>query len=678
MTSVPSTTSQPQRLNKNACSICARRKVKCDKANPCANCIKAQTECTYEAPAPYRPRKRAADEDLLARLARYEDLMREHNVDFTHCANEWVPSGLEAQGNGSHVQSPISANLKASQPKPSASLPETPAVNTQLCSWSTLCSEVCSLSQSPAPSFNRAAVSKLKYPPIQSLGYKDDFVSDPALPPQFVLTGDEPKIEKLHPEAKHIYRLWQTFVENVNPLMKIVHVPTLQQRVLDACWDPEAQPKPLTATLLTVYALAVTSMSSDDCSVTFGETRATLLARYRTAALRALIEANFLISRDFEVLQAFVMFLFIDPESELTSTLCGAAVSIAHKMGLHRVCTDSRVPIFDKEMRIRLWWQLFAMDCRCRIASNPGMKPPIDMFGELRPPLNVNDVDLHPDMTESPTEHTGPTEMMGVLTKSQVFNFMRNSKQAAKAFQGVVQVSPKCRTSTELEDDVIKDIDSMYQEQQFGKWDTKIPLHRLARAISKLNVAHMRFKVHHPRWRGTVRGGEVYMTQQQSDLVFESALTMLEMIDVGLRSNFSSHLFIHMTAKPPIDAYIYVLSELRQRPLGERVDVAWKLVEGLYSNHPELLEGTASTFFAAFRDLTMEAWQARIKELVVVQGAREFDLTPRCIQLLWDRMQFSNEQGLQTSAAPGPHEFDILGMGEGGVLDWENWNAFYF
>ncbi len=76
----------PQGLHKYACSLCARRKVKCDKGDPCSNCLKAQAQCIYETPTPHRPRKRAADEDLLARLALYEDLMRKYNVDFTHYA----------------------------------------------------------------------------------------------------------------------------------------------------------------------------------------------------------------------------------------------------------------------------------------------------------------------------------------------------------------------------------------------------------------------------------------------------------------------------------------------------------------------------------------------------------------------------------------------------------------
>jgi hypothetical protein len=82
-------------IRKHACTICARRKVKCDKTDPCSNCQKAGTQCSYEAPAPPKPRKRAADEDLLARLAVYEELMKKNGVDFTQHVNVWRSSGLE-------------------------------------------------------------------------------------------------------------------------------------------------------------------------------------------------------------------------------------------------------------------------------------------------------------------------------------------------------------------------------------------------------------------------------------------------------------------------------------------------------------------------------------------------------------------------------------------------------
>lgn len=95
-------------LHRYACSLCARRKVKCDKENPCTNCVKAQVQCLYEAPVPHRPRKRAGDEDLLNRLALYEDLMQKHNIDFSHYAHTWVPSAPEPKLKDNEPQTPLS------------------------------------------------------------------------------------------------------------------------------------------------------------------------------------------------------------------------------------------------------------------------------------------------------------------------------------------------------------------------------------------------------------------------------------------------------------------------------------------------------------------------------------------------------------------------------------------
>jgi Fungal Zn(2)-Cys(6) binuclear cluster domain len=122
MTSLPPAASralQANRRDKHACSLCARRKVKCDKGDPCSNCLKAKVQCLYdEAPATPRPRKRAADENLLVRLAQYEDLMRKHSIDFTHCANTWLPSGLEVKLKESESQSPVSVTSATRRPRP--------------------------------------------------------------------------------------------------------------------------------------------------------------------------------------------------------------------------------------------------------------------------------------------------------------------------------------------------------------------------------------------------------------------------------------------------------------------------------------------------------------------------------------------------------------------------------
>lgn len=60
--------------------------------------------------------KRAADEDLLARSALYEDLLRKHKIDFSHYANTWVSSGMKTKFKESEDSSSVSAVSTTSLP----------------------------------------------------------------------------------------------------------------------------------------------------------------------------------------------------------------------------------------------------------------------------------------------------------------------------------------------------------------------------------------------------------------------------------------------------------------------------------------------------------------------------------------------------------------------------------
>src|SRR5690349_12465851 len=65
-----------------SCIRCFERKVKCDKQNPCSNCIRSKTECVFRIPtAPRRRKKRPQEEILLARLQHCEDLLRSKGID---------------------------------------------------------------------------------------------------------------------------------------------------------------------------------------------------------------------------------------------------------------------------------------------------------------------------------------------------------------------------------------------------------------------------------------------------------------------------------------------------------------------------------------------------------------------------------------------------------------------
>ncbi|GKT94685.1 fungal specific transcription factor [Colletotrichum tofieldiae] len=417
--------------------------------------------------------------------------------------------------------------------------------------------------------------------------------------------------------------------------------------------------------LFAMYTLAITSVSAEECLTAFGETKVALSARYRDAAFRALVEADFLTTRNFEVLQAFVLFLFSDPDSELTSTLTGAAIRVGQKIGLHRHKPDPKISVFDGEMRVRLWWQLHGIDARVRAAGRR-TQPSEGEFGDVRLPLNVNDADLHPEMTELPVEHTGPTEMLCVLMKFEVFDWVRSSAMAAMIQDMLSQGPARGKKQTELEDKAIDELEGRYHEKFLRHLDRNVPLHALTYAMAKLAIARMRCKAHSP---------EDKPRAAESDVLFESILTWLEMMDVAMRSKFSSHLVAHMTTKYTVDAYVYMISDLRQRRSGERVVLAWTLVEKLYEEHLELTEEGQNPFFAALGDLTLEAWEARRAELVDSQETRVTGAWPRFIHLLWDQRRNKATQVSQL-VIPEFQSLDPIGLTDDGDLDWEYWNDF--
>lgn len=105
------------------------------------------------------------------------------------------------------------------------------------------------------------------------------------------------------------FMLWQTFLQNVNPLSKVIHAPHVQPQVLEASKDFDSVSKPAIALLFAIYAAAVMSLKEEDCQAQLNMTKTALLGRYFSAAQQALSAASFMKSRNFVTLQAFVVFL---------------------------------------------------------------------------------------------------------------------------------------------------------------------------------------------------------------------------------------------------------------------------------------------------------------------------------------------------------------------------------
>lgn len=147
-------------------------------------------------------------------------------------------------------------------------------------------------------------------------------------PERFLIDHDsQPKsLRALHPQPVHIFRLWQTYLDNCNPLLKLFHAPTMQQIILEASSDLEHIPRHIEALMFSIYLIAVTSLTNQECETMLNESRSELLTKYSHAIQQALANARFLKSLNLSTLQALCIYLVSYPprsrvESGITSPL---------------------------------------------------------------------------------------------------------------------------------------------------------------------------------------------------------------------------------------------------------------------------------------------------------------------------------------------------------------------
>ena len=132
----------------------------------------------------------------------------------------------------------------------------------------------------------------------------------------FGSTLSAPKdLRLLHPPPMHISMLCNFYIENVDPMFKVLHVPTLRAMVSDAVANVDSIPSGthVEALLFAMYYSAITSLTPDESLQHFHDGKESLLAKYKAGTERALSNANFLTECDLETLQALSILLVCPP-----------------------------------------------------------------------------------------------------------------------------------------------------------------------------------------------------------------------------------------------------------------------------------------------------------------------------------------------------------------------------
>ncbi|KAL7945393.1 N-terminal binuclear Zn cluster-containing protein [Trichoderma barbatum] len=508
-----------------------------------------------------------------------------------------------------------------------------------------------------------------------------------------VLSADlfNTNVEDLQPDPIHIFRLWQLYIDRVNPLFKVIHVPTLQPLIMEAVNNMSAMPLHNQALLFAIFGMASVSMSAAECIQTIGMSREAAIQKFNTGTKASLIKYSFLKNYNMTTLQAVVLYLLslegrYDRHAQWV--ISGVIMRIAQKMGYHRDGSQLNLTPFETEMRRRIWWQIMMLDAKCAMLSGLSQSMMITTWDTMKP-LNLNDADLFPGSTEPVVERDGPTEMAFTIVLAEIFRFKleTDGSNESRAFEAAIMgqtlddsadsennttaIFEKFRKKAEALEEKLLDIEKNMIDIRAGN------AHAAAIAIRPM-LTHRLTEMLVPIQEQPEWGTEIFSPK---DNFFKVLLMMMEHKTEAHEKMVAAGFQWFMRFHFQLDAFAVFTGLLHDRPVGNLSDRAWEVMRRIYSDHHEFSDMTIKPHVAQAQ-FVLKAWRAR--ELAYAQNGQRID-TPNFINRLRELVPCSESRSSGQGSVTSPTstvtpQQPLAGFNQflGGYLDVStvNWELF--
>ncbi|KAJ5618270.1 hypothetical protein N7528_006913 [Penicillium herquei] len=627
------TGAKPTRLR--SCTFCRSRKIKCDRKQPCGNCVRTSNQCSYPSgPGRAPKRTRPTDGELLRGILKHvieqDKIQRERTKEESpDIAPQPIPSPDDELRKPVTTQKSICAQIaeimntceqldgyQATARKLEEALRALPGMEERI---QTVPSITPKLEDGPSQverQFGRLVIDDtrscyvsnvlwanlgdeieelrdlLHEPDSESDDTDDNFdtSTEGSLGEAASVKGSNAAVmgfhtlaqslRSYHPSPSRSVALLEIFEQNVAPMVHIFHMPTLIRTYWDAADSHGAMSRPTEALIFAIYYSAVISLESHQCQHILDMPRATALKNFQFATQQAMARADLLNTQSMVLVQAVVLFLSAlrnEDASRTTWSLTALIVHIARAMGLHRDGAAFGLQPLEIELRRRLWWHICLLDVRS--SEYHGSEPIVDesMF-DTRTPLNINDSDLTANMTEPPTEREGATEMTFCLIRCEVMRVVwktgytqPNMRPFGQTAEGL---SFQDRTA------LAKNLQDCLQERYLKHCDPSTPFSVLCVTVAQLIIARTWLVVYYPlihKDRGAA------LPSDTRDRLFLTSIKVLEMSHTILTNHNLVQWQWHSKTHIQWHAVAFVLSEICSRPPSADCDRAWQYVQTVYN-----------------------------------------------------------------------------------------------
>ena len=295
-----------------SCTLCRRRKVKCDRTVPCGNCQRSKVECIPFIPSRIprgrqggRKRKREGGE-LMERIAKLESLVKSMEGDEIPQFEKERTASKGVNGvnkiDGTNGSPDIDDQIK----------PTAPRLQKYLATsfWVSLSEELHGIKDVLGASSDDEDEDEDKMTPPSEISSLVQHMQQPNHS-GFAILRTTMGEDIMHPKPHQIYTFCDVYLANVDPIFKVLHAPSLRKYLQENRSSLDSSPGRggLEALRFAIYYAAVTSLEDGECKHRIGEDRKVLLARYQAGTELALAKADFINTVELSTLQAVAIYL---------------------------------------------------------------------------------------------------------------------------------------------------------------------------------------------------------------------------------------------------------------------------------------------------------------------------------------------------------------------------------
>lgn len=264
--------------------------------------------------------------------------------------------------------------------------------------------------------------------------------------------------------------------------------------------------------------------------------------------------------------------------------ISGVAIRAAQSIGLHRDASNSKLSLFETEMRRRVWWHLMTQDRRG--AEDHGIAlADYHMSSDTHFPLNVNDSELDPSMMRLPEPRHRWTDMTASLVMMMASDAMQKLSKLQVGYS-LMDMAPDGVQRKAIVDSLFANV-----EELLAHCNSAVPIQRATIILSRTTIRKVDF-ISRQQWLAANPSAntepvwqrqKVYATEQ--NLVDACEITEL-VLDMQKDEQLHDYQWTG-EAYPQYHIILYLLWHMCTRPEGGSIGRAWKAIDAVFVRETE-------------------------------------------------------------------------------------------